>query len=153
MHLKKAEEAQPMRNVKKKMLTVIITLLSRSAHKCRFWPVTCFLSTGRGCSQLSPVMGGLRGMQTQAPPQSNKGGHFARQRGPRQKNFLGYMPFISFSSLPLSFLLCFLLYLNKPQNSGLPRRRCQGSWESSWELMRKQANPLLFHPIHSIFPN
>lgn len=41
----------------------------------------------------------------------------------------------------LLFLLFFLLYLNKSQNPGLPRRRCQGSWESSCEMMRKQAKP------------
>ena len=41
----------------------------------------------------------------------------------------------------LLFLLFFFLYLNKLQNPGLPRRRCQGSWESSCEMMRKQAKP------------
>ena len=41
----------------------------------------------------------------------------------------------------LLLFLFFFLYLNKSQNPGLPRRRCQGSWESSCEMMRKQAKP------------
>lgn len=85
-------------------------------------------------------------------PQPNKGGcphsHFAGHRNPTEEFFGGICPSFPF---PLS-LPFFFSYLKMPQNSGLPRRRCQHSCKCSCEKIRKRAQALLLHPVHSLFP-